>query len=174
MVKVFTAPAMFGEMELFFDLPRMESVVALSDVVAMRIDGATFLKLAREDNALCFELLRDLAGRLCIAADNERSLAFEPVEARLAALFLSFVEASRVGPYARRELPFRLTYHTLARCLGVTERSIERTVSKWLAAGWVSRSAGRYTFADMSELEARAPAQRLHLASRLGSAPRGR
>jgi len=174
LVKVFSAPAAFGEMELFYDLPRMECVSSFTRATVLRIPGDEFLRLLRADGALCYRLLTDVSARLCVSADNERNLAFADVEARLAAMFLGFLEASRVGEFEVYELPFRLTYTTLARCLGVTERSIERTVGTWLKQGWLERKSGKYTFHNLEELQKRAPKQRLLLTSRLGIRPKGR
>jgi CRP-like cAMP-binding protein len=172
LVKVFGAPAVFGEMELVFGQPRQEYVFCFEECVVARIPGGDFMRVMRRDSEACFVMLKDVAARLCIAAYNERALAFCDAATRLAGLFLTFIEA-----YGEDEadggvtLKLKLTYDVLARCLGVTQRSIDRTMTAWMKEGWVSRSRGFYTFTDTAELERRADPDRLALFSKLGLLP---
>lgn len=168
LVKVFDGPALFGEMELPFHIPRMEYVEALAPAEVIRWDGPSFLSLLKQEPAVCYQMFEDVAKRLCISAYLERALAFHDVETRAAALFLSFLDTT---PRSRGELPFKLSYGTIARCLGVTEKSVERTVARWLAEGWLERKRGVYTVRDVAKLRAKADPDLLLLHSRFGQAP---
>lgn len=172
LVKLFGAPAVFGEMELFFGQPRQEYVECLEPSVVVRLPAGDFLAVLRSEPAACYAMLQDVATRLAIAAYNERSLAFHDVPMRLAGLFLSFLEAcgtkNRTG---RATLRIKLTYEMLARCLGVTVRSIDRTMTDWTREGWLERSRSLYTFQDIARLEEKADPDRLALHSRLGLLP---
>jgi CRP-like cAMP-binding protein len=171
LVKIFGAPAVFGEMELVHGQPRQEYVEAFEDCVVVRFDGKAFMATLHKDAPACFVMLEDVAARLCIAAYNERALAFLDAPTRLAGLFLSFLEAYGQPGGDGITLGYKLTYDMLARCLGVTARSIDRTMTTWMEEGWVRRSKGLYTFRSMADLEARSDPEGLALFSTLGLLP---
>ncbi len=172
LVKVFGAPAVFGEMELVFGQARQEYVECFEECVVARVPGQDFMRIMRSDSEACFVMMKDVSARLCIAAYNERALAFCDAATRLAGLFLTFIEAyGEDEPDGGTTLKLKLTYDVLARCLGVTQRSIDRTMTTWMKEGWVSRSRGFYTFTDTGELESRADPERLALFSKLGLLP---
>jgi CRP/FNR family cyclic AMP-dependent transcriptional regulator len=172
LVKLFGAPAVFGEMELFFGQPRQEYVECLEPSVVVRMPAPDFLGLLRTEPVACYAMLQDVATRLAIAAYHERSLAFHDVPMRLAGLFLSFLEACGTkSSSGRASLRIKLTYETLARCLGVNVRSIDRTMTEWAREGWLERNRSLYTFTDVARLAEKADPERLALYSRLGLLP---
>ena len=71
--KTIEAPAVVGEMAFFDGLPRSATLVAETDVEAVRIDPAGFDRLAAEEpelaRALLLDLARILALRLRLASD---------------------------------------------------------------------------------------------------------
>jgi CRP/FNR family cyclic AMP-dependent transcriptional regulator len=171
LVKIFGAPAAFGEMELIFRQPRQEYVECFERCVVARMPADEFLRAMQADSASCFAMLKDVASRLAIAAYNERALAFLDAPTRLAGVFLSFLEAyGERGPDGIT-LKIKLTYEMLARCLGVTVRSVDRAMTEWTKEGWLTRSRGLYTFHDVKKLEAKADPERLALFSTLGLLP---
>jgi CRP-like cAMP-binding protein len=174
LVKIFGAPSAFGEMELLTGLPRLELVEAFEPATCVVLPRAPLLALWREQAPTTMAMLTDLARRLCVAAYHERMLAFLDTETRLAALLLSFLDA-----YAREledggtmiKLP--LTHEMLARCLGVTTRSIDRTVKKWSEAGFFERKKGYIVITDRAALGELAPEDRLGLFNQLFHADDG-
>lgn len=143
LVKIFGAPAVFGEMELVHGQPRQEYVEAFEDCVVVRFDGKAFMATLHKDAPACFVMLEDVAARLCIAAYNERRRWPSWTRPRaLQASFLSFLEAYGQPGTDGITLGYKLTYDMLACCLGVTARSIDRTMTTWMEEGWVRRSKG--------------------------------
>ena len=71
--KTIEAPAVVGELAFFDGLPRSATLVAETDVEAVRIDPAGFERLAAEEpelaRALLVDLARILALRLRLASD---------------------------------------------------------------------------------------------------------
>jgi CRP-like cAMP-binding protein len=167
LVKVLGAPAVFGEMELFADLPRLEYVETFepSSIVSFPKDAA--LAFLQRDVTASYVLLDDVSRRLCIAAVNERSLAFDDVATRLAGLLLSFLEAFRQRDGDELVLDLKLSYPMLARCLGVAVRSVDRVIGAWLKEGWLRRVDGRYRLRDLEQLRRRASPDHLAIYSRL-------
>ena len=129
LVKIFGAPAVFGEMELIFGQPRQEYVECFEPCIAARLPAKEFMRYMRADAEACCVMLKDVASRLAIAAYNERALAFLDANTRLAGLFLSFLEAYGQRTQHGVTLRIKLTYEMLARCLGVTVRSIDRAMT---------------------------------------------
>jgi Mn2+/Fe2+ NRAMP family transporter len=69
-------------------------------------------------------------------------------------------------------LQIKLTYEMLARCLGVTVRSIDRAMTEWTKEGWIAKNRGYYTFHNIEKLEEKADPERIALFSKLGLLPR--
>jgi len=171
LVKIFGAPAVFGEMELIFGQPRQEYVECFEPCIAARLPAKAFMTFMRADPEACYVMLKDVASRLAIAAYNERALAFLDANTRLAGLFLSFLEAYGERTEAGVTLRIKLTYEMLARCLGVTVRSIDRAMTDWAKEGWLTKNRGTYTFHDLEKLEDKADPERIALFSKLGLLP---
>jgi CRP/FNR family cyclic AMP-dependent transcriptional regulator len=171
LVKIFGAPAVFGEMELIFGQPRQEYVECFEPCVVARLPAKVFMDFMRADSQACFIMLKDVASRLAIAAYNERALAFLDANTRLAGLFLSFLEAYGERTDDGVRLRIKLTYEMLARCLGVTVRSIDRAMTEWAKEGWLTKNRGTYTFHDLEKLEDKADPERIALFSKLGLLP---
>jgi CRP-like cAMP-binding protein len=171
LVKIFGAPAVFGEMELIFGQPRQEYVECFEPCVVARLPAADFMAYMKADPDACYVMLKDVAARLAIAAYNERALAFLDTNTRLAGLFLSFLEAYGERGDDGVTLKIKLTYEMLARCLGVTVRSIDRAMTEWTKEGWLTKARGLYTFHDVEKLEEKADPERVALFSKLGVLP---
>lgn len=174
LVKIFGAPAVFGEMELLTGLPRLELVEAFEPTVSIVLARAPVLELWREDAPSTMIMMKDLARRLCVAAYHERMLAFFDVETRLAALLLSFMDAyARSLPDGRTKIRTPLSHEMLGRCLGASSRSIDRAFAKWSAAGLVERDKGYLVVASRAALAALAPADHLALFNRMADEREG-
>lgn len=171
LVKIFGAPAVFGEMELIFGQPRQEYVECFEPCIVARLPAKEFMSFMRADPEACYVMLKDVASRLAIAAYNERALAFLDANTRLAGLFLSFLEAYGKSGEDGVTLQIKLTYEMLARCLGVTVRSIDRAMTEWTKEGWMAKNRGYYTFHDIEKLEEKADPERIALFSKLGLLP---
>jgi CRP/FNR family cyclic AMP-dependent transcriptional regulator len=167
-VKLLAAPAVFGEMECIAGIPYLESVVAVERARLLRIPSAAFLAAVQESHALCANLLGDVAKRLCIAAQNERALAFHPVESRLAQLLLTYLDLYGLPAPDGRMIRVPLTQEGLAQALGVNRRSITRALAAWGAEGWLIKREGRYVVTDPVALERVTDPQLLRIGYRSG------
>jgi CRP/FNR family transcriptional regulator, putaive post-exponential-phase nitrogen-starvation regulator len=168
LVKIFGAPAAFGEMEILTGLRRLEYVESFEAVELLTIDKEPLLALWNEHAPSTRAMLDDLAKRLCVTAYHERMLAFFDVETRLAALLLSFLDAyAQPTDDGRVRIRFPLPHDMLARCLGVTTRSIDRAMKKWSDEGLVDRRKGFLVVSSRTALEERAPEDRLALFNQL-------
>ena len=91
--------------------------------------------------------------RLRDAHDSVKSLAVDPVEARLAATLLRL---ARDGRKAKQgvELPFHPTRQSLADMAGTTVETTIRIVSRWLKEGLVEDDGARFVLRDLEAFRA--------------------
>ncbi len=168
LVKIFGAPAVFGEMELLTDLDRLEQVEAFESAQCILLPRDAVLKMWSADAPSAMAMLTDVARRLCVAAYNERMLAFFDVETRLAALLLSFMDAyAKPSPEGGVLIRFPLSHEMLGRCLGASSRSVDRVFKKWMADELLKRHKGYLVLSSREAVEAKAPEGNLALFNRL-------
>lgn len=151
-VKVFGAPAVFGEMECTTGIPYLESVVAVERAKALRVPASVLQRALETSHALSLNLLRDLSARLCIAAQNENALAFLPVGVRLANLLLTYVRLYGVPVEGGTLIRVKLSQDELANGLGVARKSVSRTFKAWQEQGLVTKRAGCLVVSDVEAL----------------------
>jgi len=152
-VKLLEAPAVFGEMECIAGIGHLESVEAVERVRLLRVPAQAFLAAVRDSHALCANLLSDVAKRLCIAAQNERALAFHPVESRLAQLLLTYLDLYGLPCEGGHMIRIPLTQEGLAQALGINRRSVTRALQRWSAEGLLDKRDGRYVITRREGLE---------------------
>lgn len=145
-----------GITEVVGQRSRRHRVEALTAVQALEIPANTLTRLLHADPALCLNGLRLLATEQAAEARLQRALAFQSVEERLAGLLFHFLQL-----YGRVQddgvlIDFRLTYDALARFIGATKRSVERSMGAWLREPWLSRQRHHYTVHDVDPLLLRA------------------
>lgn len=153
-VKLFRAPAVFGEMECLTEVPYLETVQALERSVVLELPRVDLVAMLRRSHALTFNVLGDLAARLCIAAQNERSLAFHPVETRLANLLLTYVDFYGLPVPDGTRIRIPLSQDDLANALGVARRSVTRALKEWQDRALIGKEGGCFVVRDRSKLEA--------------------
>lgn len=127
---------------------------ALEPTTVVKIPAETVVAVTERYPSLIKEMALMMGRRLRAAHDTVRSLAVEPVEARLAATLVRLAE--REGVKGRRgvELPFHLTRQSLADMSGTTVETAIRVVGRWLRDGLVEDAGGRLFIADLEALRA--------------------
>jgi CRP-like cAMP-binding protein len=148
--KTFRAPAIFGEAEAFSGIAHLENVDALtpSEVLIMPVEDV--LALLSEDAGASLALARDLAARLAVTIQNERSLALDPLTTRLANYLLD--QAASFGPCIAGQAHLLLSQDAMARALGVSRRTISENLAAWRREGVLERRGRRYVVRDLEVL----------------------
>lgn len=170
-VKLFRAPAFFGEMEVLLGLPWLETVETVLPSKVIRIAGSAFRQILQNDGRLSFALVQDLTLRLCIATEHARVLAFASVESRLASLLLDHVHLFG-APDAQTQgtlVDVKLSQDTLARSLAASRKSVNQIFGEWKERGILTKRSGRYVVLDLPGLEAMAIESKYGLAYALAS-----
>lgn len=160
-VKLFRAPAIFGEAEALGGMPHQEHVSALVDSRVLMMPLGAIVRLLRDEPECALRLLVDVSARLAIAAYNEKSLAFHPLTIRLANYLLDF--AAWTNPPGAPELRIALTQDEMALAVGGTRRSVAKDMIAWQEEGVLERRGKHYVLRDAEALRRYSDGGRLEL-----------
>jgi CRP/FNR family transcriptional regulator len=133
----------FGGVATLEGRPYPASAQAMEASTVVRIPPEPIVALAERHPAFVRELTTMIALRLRAAYDFVKSLASDPVEARLAARLIRLAQAEGTRDPRGLVLPFRVTRQTLADMTGTTVETTIRIVSRWLKKGIVEEDGGR-------------------------------
>jgi len=164
-VKLFRAPAIFGEAEALGGVTHQEHVSALGVSRVLVIPLRAVVQLLRAEPECAFRLLVDVAARLAIAAYNEKSLAFHPLTIRLANYLLDY--AAWTNPPGAPELRISLTQDEMAAAVGGTRRSVAKDMIAWQEEGILERHGRHYVLRDIEALRRYSDGGRLELTYQL-------
>jgi CRP-like cAMP-binding protein len=164
-VKLFGAPAVFGEAEALGGVPHQEHVSAVKACRILVMPLRAVVKLLRQEPECSIRLLVDVAARLAIAAYNEKSLAFNPLTIRLANYLLDY--ARWTNPPDAEEIHVDLTQDDMAAAVGGTRRSVAKDIIAWQQEGVLERRGRCYVVRDLEALRRYSDPGRLKLAYRL-------
>jgi CRP-like cAMP-binding protein len=160
-LRLFRAPAIFGEAEAWSGIPYIENVEAVetSDVLVMPIEAVE--ALLRTESECAIQTIRDLARRFALTIYNEKSLAFSPATMRLASFLVDYVTFNQAEGEAR---PFiDLTQDDMAAAIGVTRRAVAHDMGMWVKEGIVVRKGRSYRLLDLERLKRYCDSSRLTL-----------
>jgi CRP-like cAMP-binding protein len=158
-VKLFRAPAIFGEAESFSGIPYVENVCAIEPSRLLVFPIAAILGFLEKNAGAAVLMLRDVAHRLAIAAYDEKALAFYPVTVRLANHLLDQLEYSSAGSSSF----VALTQEQMATAIGATRRSVAKDVIAWQAERILRKQGSGYVVEDLAALRRYADPLRLKL-----------
>ncbi|MBW2731527.1 MAG: Crp/Fnr family transcriptional regulator [Deltaproteobacteria bacterium] len=161
LLKLFGAPAVFGEAEALGSQITLEFVQAIEPCEVLVVPVATLLHLLRAEPSCALHLLVDVAARFSISIYNQRSLAFNPATIRLANLLVDYAQWLQQRGCAELHVP--LTQDQMAASIGVTRRSIAKDISDWQKQGIIRREGHAYVIDDLPALSRYSDAERLEL-----------
>ena len=164
-VKLFRAPAVFGEAEALGGMAHQEHVSAVEESELLVMPVRAVVSLLREEPICAIRMLVDVASRLAIAAYNEKSLAFNPLTIRLANYLLDY--ARWTNPPDAAEIRVDLTQDDMAAAVGGTRRSVAKDVIAWQREGVLLRRGRHYVVQDLEGLRRYSDSNRLELAYQL-------
>jgi CRP-like cAMP-binding protein len=144
----------FGGVAVIERRPYPATAQATESVVVLKIPAEAMIAVSERHSSFIKELALMIGRRLRAAHDSVKSLAVEPVEARLAAALLRLAEREGTRGKWGVTLPFHLTRQSLADMTGTTVETAIRIVSRWLKDGLLHDEGGRLALADPEALRA--------------------
>lgn len=150
----------FGGVAVIESRPYPASAQATEASVVLKIAREPIIALTERHPGVIREMALMIGRRLRAAHESVRSLAADPVEARLAAALLRLAE--RDGERGARgvTLPYHLTRQSLADMTGTTVETAIRILSRWQKDRLVRGAGGRLVVADLGALRILAEGER--------------
>ena len=142
----------FGGVAVIEKRPYPASAQATEPSVITKLPQDAVVALAERNPSIIKEMALMMGRRLRAAHDSVKSLAADPVEARLAATLLRLAEREGTRGPQGLTLPFHLTRQGLADMTGTTVETTIRIVSRWLKDRLVREEANRLVLADVAAL----------------------
>jgi CRP/FNR family transcriptional regulator len=142
----------FGGVAVIEQRPYPAAAQATEASIVMKIPADAVVALAERYPSLIRELALMIGRRLRSAHDSVKSLAVDPVEARLAATLLRLGERDATKSTQGLTLPFHLTRQSLADMAGTTVETTIRIVSRWIKSGVLVDRDGRLVLRDVKAL----------------------
>jgi len=144
----------FGGVAVIERRPYPASAQATEPSVVLKIPREPILALTERHPSMIREMALMIGRRLRAAHESVRSLAGDPVEARLAAALLRLAERDGTRGPRGITLPYHLTRQSLADMTGTTVETTIRIVSRWQKDRLVADDNGRLLLADADGLRA--------------------
>jgi CRP-like cAMP-binding protein len=142
----------FGGVAVIENRPYPASAQAVEASVILKIPAQALIAVSDRHPSVIRELALMMARRLRTAHNSVKSLAIDPVEARLAAMLLRLAERDGQRDQRGLALPFHLTRQSLADMCGTTVETTIRVMSRWTRDGVVLDDGGRLIVADVERL----------------------
>jgi CRP/FNR family transcriptional regulator len=142
----------FGGVAVIERRPYPAAAQATETTVVLKIPADPVVAAAERYPSIIKEMALMIGRRLRAAHDSVKSLAVDPVEARLAATLLRLAEREATRTGERQALPFHLTRQSLADMTGTTVETTIRIVSRWSRDGLVTDEGGRLVLRDVEAL----------------------
>ena len=143
---------MFGAVAVIERRPYPATAQASESAVILKVPADAVVAVAERHPSVIKEIALMIGRRLRAAHDSVKSLAVDPVEARLAATLLRLAAREGVRDGHRITLPFHLTRQSLADMTGTTVETAIRVVSRWLKDGLLLDEGGRLVLTDVEGL----------------------
>jgi CRP-like cAMP-binding protein len=142
----------FGGVAVIENRPYPASAQAVEASVILKIPAQALIAVSDRHPSVIREMALMMGRRLRTAHDSVKSLAIDPVEARLAAMLLRLAERDGQRDQRGLILPFHLTRQSLADMCGTTVETTIRVMSRWSRDGLVLDDDGRLIVADVERL----------------------
>ncbi len=144
----------FGGVAVIERRPYPATAQATETTAVLKIGADALGAVAAAHPSVIREMALMIGRRLRSAHDSVKSLAADPVEARLAATLLRLAEREGTKGRGGVTLPFHLTRQSLADMTGTTVETAIRVVSRWQRDGVVMDDGGHLVLHDAEALRA--------------------
>jgi CRP-like cAMP-binding protein len=142
----------FGGVAVIERRPYPASAQTTEASVVLKIPREPIVALSERHPGFIREMALMIGRRLRAAHESVRTLAVDPVEARLAGALLRLAERDGTRGDGGITLPFTLTRQSLADMTGTTVETAIRIMSRWQKSNLVRDDGGRLVLVDPDAL----------------------
>lgn len=143
----------FGDLALFDDAPRSATAETLEPTETFTLHRDEFLRYLRENPESAIHVLASLAQRIRQMNEQISDVFYLDLPGRLARQLLNLARAHGEQTAEGILIPLSLTQTDLAEMTGATRVSINKALSRFRKAQWVSVKGRRFTICDPQALE---------------------
>jgi CRP/FNR family transcriptional regulator, cyclic AMP receptor protein len=167
---IIESPSIFGDAECAGGVPWMVSARTESPCACVFIPNEDFLACVKTHASVAFQLYQDASVRHLLANFTAQTMALYDIETRLLRLLLEYARAFGRIEGKAAVIEKRVTVVELAEALGVTRKTIDRTLKPLEKRGLISRrkTPPFLSIDDVDAVEASLPKNLLGMSSRLG------
>jgi CRP-like cAMP-binding protein len=152
-VKLFWAPAAFGDAESILRVTWAECVQALTPARVLLIDAPKYFALMQSEPGVCFRQYWDVARRFGVAIRSERSANVDELRDRVVALLLAYAHHfGKDDGNGGVVINHWLTQDALAIEVGSNRRSIVRVLNELYQRNAVARAGRRFRVPSLEKL----------------------
>lgn len=153
-VKLFWAPAAFGDAESILRARWAETVQALTPARVLVADAAAYFSVLQKEPSACFRQYWDVARRFGVAIRTERSANVDELNERVVGVLAAYANhfGRQLSGGAGVVIDYPLTHESLASQVGSNRRSMVRALGRLSRGGLVRRAGRRFVIPDVAKL----------------------
>jgi len=151
-VKLFWAPAAFGDAESILRVRWAECVQALTPARAIIVEAAHYFAVLQQEPSVCFRQYWDVARRFGIAIQSEKSANVDELRDRVVALLLAYANHFGKPHDGGVVIDHALTQDALAVEVGSNRRSMVRVLGELYERGVLERAGRRFLVPSLEAL----------------------
>jgi CRP-like cAMP-binding protein len=155
-VKLFWAPAAFGDAESILKSRWAESVEALTPGRALIAPAEGYFRLMQREPTVCFRQYWDVARRFGIAIRSERQANLGELTERTIAILLAYAHHFGLATEDGVLIDFPLTQDNIGKQVGANRRSVVTVLSGLYDKKLLARVGRRFLVPDLDRLLAEA------------------
>jgi CRP/FNR family transcriptional regulator len=151
-VKLFWAPAAFGDAESILQVEWAETVQALTAGRVFVTPAESYFQLIKTDAQVCFRQYWDVSRRFGVAIRTERAANFDELRDRVVALLVAYAHHFGVERSDGILIDHELSQDQLAKQVSSNRRSIVRALADLYERDLVRRAGRRFLVPDLDRL----------------------
>jgi CRP-like cAMP-binding protein len=151
-VKLFWAPAAFGDAESILRSRWAETVEALTPGRVLIAPAAQYFRLMQAEPSVCFRQYWDVARRFGVAIRSERQANLGELTDRTIAILLAYANHFGLRTEDGTLIDYPLTQEDIGKQVGANRRSIVSVLSGLYRHGALSRVGRRFLVPDTAKL----------------------
>tara|TARA_B100000315_G_scaffold253546_1_gene292528 strand:+ start:10829 stop:11521 length:693 start_codon:yes stop_codon:yes gene_type:complete len=150
---ILEAGEIFGELEMFEEVPRDTIAEALDDAHICMIRREDFERLLKNQPQCSFKLTKLIGLRMKQIENRIEDLVFRDAPARLAQLLINLSTSFGSDTTNGRTITTKMTHQELANLIGTTRETVSLTLGQFRQSGLIIMAKRQITILDLAGLQ---------------------